>query len=471
MEKREETTHTRENIDNHYTRNSRYPYDIFRRQSTDRSAFAMEKKEVFTHVPITINRDYIQKGLCRYDHTIRPTDKLSTLIIQASKLAVDKLMERKVCTYQEISDVSEYQYTSVPMFLPSATYLDFKKQLLRTTFRKVGECTTIDRMILTIETSKDETTSIELHGIEFKFNTHILCGSALVSNLLVRYYQSVDPMPQPFRNLKRREQVNRENGNIYSIFEFIWNIPSNSRNDSKNKSFTFQHRQNFNGRDNDTSEKRDDLLLKSQETPVDKVILANALKSLIVTENFSRYLYNDMRQKFKYYLEEKPVIVVEASEIRRLVDPHFMEKSDNVSGFCLRDIRYFQSIMDHLRDPVMDIRESDGTRKKRNTFTFRLDTSETKDTTEPKNIFSCNLVTCRICEVLLSNDVLAYVNDFYNDMFIFNKGITNIYMKRHKRKVDGIDKFGVDLVFTFTPLEQTDNDISDISNAIESVEI
>jgi len=105
---------------------------------------------------------------------------------------------------------------------------------------------------------------------------------------------------------------------------------------------------------------------------------------------------------------------------------------------------------------------------RRDTFTFRLDTSV------PNNLFVSKLVSCKISDILLSHEVMAYIKKFYDNMVLFNKGVTDIMMKRYKRRNEnGKIEYGIDLVFTFAQLENEEKiiDINDVTAAINTVKI
>ena len=435
---------------------------------------------------IYIDKEFIQNGLCNYDHTIRPTEEFKSLIIQAFKLAVTEVLKKRVCTYEEISKVSEYEHTNVPIFLPQDVYLKMKERLRKTSFRCVGDETNINRLMLSIETSDNETTDVVVNGINFQFNTHIVCGSALVCHELTKYYKSIDPSPEPFRNIKRRASQNHITGKKYSIFEFVWN---NSHATHTHRGF----RNMFSGKSleefmskrithDDTSSVSsgstgdkptcsiDDLLHISSTYPEDKVLIANALKSLKVTDSLYELIKADIVKTFKDYLENKHVQVVDVPEIRARVDPEFMSISDKLTGFCVRNIDVFSGLRERLSRKEMDRYDVTGVRLRRNTFTFRLDTSV------PNNLFVSKYVTCKISDILSSVEVMDYIRHFYENMVLINKGITDIKMNRHKwRNEDGSFKYGMILKFTFEPIEQehydVDDDIDNVTNGINAVVI
>lgn len=481
MENRETSTPNRSTIDDEYVSHTHHQFERHTRNNDT------------TYDGIRLDKNFIQHGLCDKEHSIRPNDILKEMLIKALKLAVDDILTKKICTYEEISSVSNYDHTNVPMFLPREDYINIKRKLMNTRFTRVGNSKNINRLMLSIETLEGEITTVTVDGIVFNFDTHMICGSALVSHKLVEYYQSIDPSPEPFRNIKRRATYNRYKKTQYSIFEFVWNIPTEHFTDR----FESKFRPRLNGKSvrdvmlgNEkhvrTSEDScsmsstkntdqvsifDDLLNVSKVYPIDKVMVANALKSLIVSDSLYEFIRADIIRTSRDYLENKHVLVVEVSEIQLRVDQTFMIRSDKLTGFCVRNIDIFRALIEKLSEREADKRDSDGSRIRRTTFTFRL------DTTAPNNLFTSKYVTCKISDVLLSVDVMEYINKFYENMFLFNKGITNINMKRHKyRNDEGMFEFSVDLVFSFTPLENEEDgkqqfDIENVTNGITTVKL
>lgn len=490
MADRDTSISNRTEIDDEYDARTRHQFDTNERKNG-------------LDVEIRITKERIQHGLCDRDHSIRPTEMLKEPLIMALKLGVAEVLKKKVCTYEEISKVSDYGHKNIPIFLPRDVYMRLKNRLMKTRFRCVGDEKNINRLMLSIETVENEVTEVVVDGITYQFDTHILCGSALISHELVKYYSSIDSSPEPFRNIKRIASYNRFTGMKYSIFEFVWNSdryyrPRVNRNIFSDKTLeefmsntishytrkepvasssedrqpsdmlstrieqTQFHPDGYFPHDDETSscEKQtcsiDDLLSISKTYPSDQVMVANALKSLIVTDSLYELVYNDISKTFRDYLENKHVQVVEVPEIRSRVDQDFMSRSDKLTGFCVRNIDIFIGLRERLSKQEMDRYDSTGTRLKRNTFTFRLDTSV------PNNLFVSKYVTCKISDILMSVEVMEYVRHFYENMVLFNKGITDITMKRRKRRDDeGAFKYSIDLVFKFDPIEQVNEDISD----------